>query len=273
MANLGEYDYDAIAACKSVMVELLTILGKHRHHLVVVGGWVPPLLFGEGDYVGSIDVDLAVDWRELSHYVYETIRNELLARGYSQELGDVPGRFRRVVKRGDDSYSVRVDIITGEADEPGDQSHRVVQGMPVWCAKGVSVALDHFVETRIVGALPEGGENAVTARVATAAALLVMKGMALHERMKEKDAYDIYYCCLHHPRGINGLADELTQIMHIPVVSESLGHIREKFATIDFVGPVWAASVVREHGGDFEATRRDAFERVQALLAKPGISA
>lgn len=177
------------------------------------------------------------------------------------------------MKRGENSYSVRVDIITGESDELGDQTHRVVQGMPVWCAKGVSVALDHFVETRIAGTLPGGGENAVSVRVATAAALLVMKGMALHERMKEKDAYDIYYCCVHHPQRIGGLADELAQIREMPVVNESLGHIRDKFATIDFVGPVWAASVVRDHGGDFEVARRDAFERVQALLAKKGISA
>ena len=268
MANVDEYDDDAIAACKSVMVEVLTILGKHREHLVIVGGWVPPLLFGEGDHIGSIDVDLAVDWRAVPNHVYETIKNELQARGYHQESGDPPNRFRRVVQRGDDSYSVRVDIITGEDDEQAGQTHRVVQGMPVWCARGVSVALDHFIETKVTGTLPGGGENTVSVRVATAGALLAMKGMALNERMKEKDAYDVYYCCLYHPRGIDGLADELTELMEIPSVTESLQHIRDRFATIESVGPVWAASIVRDHGGDYEVARRDAFERVQALLAK-----
>jgi hypothetical protein len=95
-----------------------------------------------------------------------------------------------------------------------------------------------------------------------------MKGMALNERMKAKDAYDVYYCCLHHPKGIDGLAEELAQLMHIPAVTESLAHIRDKFATIESVGPVWAASVVRDQGGDYELTRRDAFERVQGLLAQ-----
>ena len=268
MASLDEYDDGAIEACKSVMVEVLTILGKHRDHLVVVGGWVPPLLFGEGDHIGSIDVDLAVDWRAVPNHVYETIKKELQARRYSQESDDPPNRFRRVVQRGDDSYSVCVDIITGESDEQGGQTHRVVQGMPVWCAKGVSVALDNFIETEVTGTLPGGGENTVSTRVATVGAFLVMKGMALSERMKEKDAYDVYYCCLHHPKGIDGLADELTQLMEIPTVTESLQHIHDKFATIESVGVVWAASVVRDHGGDDEMARRDAFERVQGLLAK-----
>jgi hypothetical protein len=55
--------------------------------------------------------------------------------------------------------------------------------MPVWCAKGVSVALDHFIETKATGTLPGGRANAVSVRVATAGALLVMKGMALNERI------------------------------------------------------------------------------------------
>lgn len=267
MANLDDYHDDAIDACRSVMVEVLTILGKHRAHLVLVGGWVPPLLFGEGDHIGSIDVDLAVDWRAVPDHVYETIKSKLLTRGYVQEPSVPPNRFRREVKRGEDSYSIRVDIITGET-EGGDLTHRIVQGMPVWCAKGVSVALDHFVELKVTGTLPDGGQNEVSVRVATAGALLVMKGMALSERMKEKDAYDIYYCCLHHPQGIDGLAGELQPLMVLSTVAESLAHIRDKFSTMNAVGPVWAATVIRDHGGDYEMARRDAFERVQGLLAK-----
>lgn len=268
MAGIDDYDDDAIAACKSVMLEVLTILGKHRQHLVIVGGWVPPLLFGEGDHIGSIDVDLAIDWRVIPNHVYDTIMNALVARGYGREVRDPANRFRRVVERGGESYSIRVDFITGEFEDWSDQPQRLVQGMPVWCAKGVSVALDHFIELKVTGTLPGGGENAVLARVATAGALLVMKGMALHERMKEKDAYDIYYCCLHHQGGLDGLAGELQQLVGMPTVTESLEHIRDKFSTLDSVGPVWAATVIREHGGDYEAARRDALERVQGLLAK-----
>jgi hypothetical protein len=33
----------------------------------------------------------------------------------------------------------------------------------------------------------------------------VMKGMALHDRLKEKDAWDIYYCTKNYTGGIDKL--------------------------------------------------------------------
>ncbi len=87
-----------------------------------------------------------------------------------------------------------------------------------------------------------------------------------------KDAYDIYYCCVHHPGGIDGLASELQEILENPVVNESLHNIRDKFAALDSVGPVWAASVVRDDGEDFDFAKRAAFERVQRLLGQLGIT-
>jgi len=266
VADLSDYSDEAIAACRSVMVEVLTILGKHRQHLVIVGGWVPQLLFSAGDHIGSIDVDLAIDWRQIPNHIYETIKNDLRGRGYYQDTEDAPNRFRRDVQRGAETYVIRVDLITGDDSIDSGQTHRVVQGMPVWCARGVHVALDHCIETEVIATLPEGGENTISVRVATAGALIVMKGIALSERMKEKDAYDIYFCCCHHPGEIDGLVEELRPMLDDSTVAESLKLIREKFATMESVGPVWAATVVREAGGDYEFARRDAHERVNALL-------
>jgi len=248
------------------MVEVLTILGKHRDHLVVVGGWVPPLIFGEGEHIGSIDVDLAVDWRQLPSHVYETIKNDLVTRGYFQDEDDPPNRFRRDVTRGERIISVKVDLITGDEDDQQGSSHRFVQGIPVWCARGVHVAFETCTQVRVSGTLPDGGDDSVSVRVAKAGALVVMKGMALNERMKEKDAYDIYHCLREHPNGVEGVAAELRSIAGEAVVAEALGHIREKFATMDSVGPVWAGQVIEACGGDYEMARRDAFERAQTLL-------
>jgi len=49
------------------------------------------------------------------------------------------------------------------------------------------------VEVTIEGDLPDGGRDRVDVRVAVLVPWLVIKGMALHERIKEKDAFDIYY--------------------------------------------------------------------------------
>jgi hypothetical protein len=262
----ADYDDDTIAACHSVLLEALTVLGKQREHLVVVGGWAPALLYGAGGHVGSIDVDLALDGRRLPNYVYETVAKDLAARSYYRQEGDPPNRFRRDVTSGSQTFTIRVDLITGVESPDATSSHRVLQGLPVWCARGVEVALDHWTEVKVSGTLPGGGNNTVAVRVATAAALVVMKGIALEERMKEKDAYDIYYCLRHHPAGVAGLAGELRALAHDATVQAALRSIGQKFDTIDSVGPVWAAQVTAQSGGDYEQARRDAFERAAALL-------
>lgn len=45
-----------------------------------------------------------------------------------------------------------------------------------------------FREILIEGTLPDGGHDAVSIRVASIVPFFVMKGMALHDRLKEKDA-------------------------------------------------------------------------------------
>ena len=265
MVNLDDYSDDAIAACKSVLVESLTVLGRHRQHLVLVGGWVPPLLMPDAGHIGTIDIDLAIDSRQIPAYLYETISNDLQRAGY--RTTGIPNRFEREVRVGSKKVTVKLDLITGEYGHPPDGgTHQLIQGMPVWRSRGVDVALDHSVEIRVSGALPDGGVNEVRLRVAVITAFLVMKAFALDERKKEKDAYDIYFCLANHPGGIGALAHEFRPLMDNGLVREALAKTCAKFKTIDSVGPVWAAQVVQASGGDYELTRRDAFERATTLF-------
>ncbi len=63
---------------------MIHLFGEYRDHIVVVGGWVPDLLLGnkKTPHVGSMDVDLALDHRNLRDDGYKTIRKLLLDRGY-----------------------------------------------------------------------------------------------------------------------------------------------------------------------------------------------
>ena len=44
MAVKSDYDRESVDCCLSHLIELFTILGEFRGHLVVVGGWVGSLL-------------------------------------------------------------------------------------------------------------------------------------------------------------------------------------------------------------------------------------
>lgn len=70
--------------------------------------------------------------------------------------------------------------------------------------------------------LPEGGKDSVTVRVASIVPFIVMKGMALADRMKEKDAWDIYYCLKHYPGGLDPLVDAFKPFMSHGLVKDSV---------------------------------------------------
>jgi hypothetical protein len=136
-------------------------------------------------------------------------------------------------------------------------------------ARGCDLAFTGAAEMTLSGTLPGGGKDSVRIRVASIAPFLVMKTMAMASRLNEKDAWDIYYCIRNFPGGIEKLAEEFRSIRKNKLTQEALVKLAEKFASPEHVGP--------KHVADFEEIRdpgeralrqRDAFERINALLAK-----
>lgn len=71
MVNSKDYDTLKVNAARSVLLELSHLLGAYRSGIVIVGGWVPGLLFpGMAEqHIGSTDVDLALDRKILQEVV------------------------------------------------------------------------------------------------------------------------------------------------------------------------------------------------------------
>ena len=82
-----DYSAEGIEAAKSVLIELMQLLGEFRDHMVVVGGWVPVLLLTDArePHVGTLDIDLALDFRSISEASYRTLLEALTSRGYRQD--------------------------------------------------------------------------------------------------------------------------------------------------------------------------------------------
>lgn len=100
-----------------------------------------------------------------------------------------------------------------------------------------------------------------------------MKGMAIYDRMKEKDAYDIYYCLEHYPGGTDKLAAEFSLFLENKLVLEGLGKIRGKFSSVEHVGPAWVADFLEvTEKEDREIVMRRSYEKVNELLDILGIS-
>jgi hypothetical protein len=275
MVTRRDYTAEAVEAARSVLIELVHLLGEYKDDMVLVGGWIPEvsLPHRSGPHVGSMDVDIALNHRKIRDEGYRMIQELLRSRGYQQ--GEQPFIFFRSVRIGDYEVKVQVDLLAGEYEGTSrGHRHQRVQGILARKARGCDLAFELSTEVRIEGMLPGGAQDTVTVRVASIVAFLVMKGMVMEARMKEKDAWDIYYCLLNYPGGIDALAEEFKTHLHHGLVREGLRKMAGKFSSAKAFGP---KSVADFEGIDdpeeSERIERDAYERVNALLSRLGITA
>jgi hypothetical protein len=264
----NEYDRLLVEAAHRVLLEVARLLYDYRDGIVVVGGSVPGLIFGQNptEHIGTIDVDIALDQNTIQEVGYRSIMLLLSKRGYVQ--GDQPFIFYRTLQIDDQEIKVEVDFLAGEYGGTS-KAHRtqIVQDMRPRKARACDLAFQNPIQISIEGTLPEGGKDRASIQVASIVPFLMMKAQALKSRLKEKDAYDIYYCLTNFPGGIDALVEAFRAFPDHPLIREGLEILSEKFSSADSVGPVFVTNFLDENGPDTRAfIQRDAYERVQYLL-------
>ncbi len=266
MVSKSEYGTREVEAAKNVLVELMQILGEYREQMVLIGGWVPFFLFGSG-HVGSTDIDLALDKDEIAADVYHTIRENLEKHGYQE--GTQKFQFiKSVTIDSGDPIDVQVDFLAGEYGGTGKgHRHQKVQDITPRKARGCELALAYHTRISVSGRMPNGALNTVDVQLSDVVPFIVMKGMALYDRMKEKDAWDIYYCVKAYANGPEALVQKFREVLTHGLVQEGLSKIRSKWLSIDHMGPVHVVTFEELSDREERARlQRDAFERVTALL-------
>lgn len=270
-----DYTAEALRAAKTVLIELVQIFGEFRDHVVVVGGSVPGLLLHDAaePHVGTLDIDLALDFRNIPEASYQSLLKALTSRGYRQDDGQPFRFFRDVPFPNRDTITVEVDLLAGEYGGTS-RSHRtqVVQDARARKARGCDLVFENNELVALEGELPGGGHLTVQCRVSAIVPFLVMKGMALADRLKEKDAYDVYYCVRRYRGGLTALVDTFRPHMGNSLVREGLTKIREKFLSPVHAGPKWVADFLEiADPAERAIQQRAAYEQVAALLEKLGI--
>ncbi len=273
VSSRADYSQQATQAAHMVMLELVRILGEYHDDIVLVGGWVPELLFSQAQprHIGSTDVDLAVNHRTIGQERYRTILAHMHKQGYVE--AHQPFSFFRTVMVENRPIKVQVDLLSGEYGGMGKKHrHQSVQDIKARKARGCDLAFEMTEEVKIEGTLPTGGKDSASVKVAGIVPFLVMKGMALADRLKAKDAWDILFCLRNCHGGNAALAEAFRPHLSNKLVAEGLGKIRDKFQSVAHVGPVSCADFEEiTDREDREVRERDAFERVNDLLQRLGI--
>jgi len=268
MVNRNDYNDLQVRAAKSVLLELGHALGQYRDHFVVIGGWVPELILQDSKekHVGSIDVDIAFDHREIGETEYKLIHDILISLGY--EEGKQPFIFLKKFRLDDQEVVVEVDLLSGEYNGT-DGNHRTqkIQNIHTRKARGADLVFTHNQKVIIKGRLPSGSKDSTEVRVSSVPAFIVMKAFALRDRLKQKDAYDIIFCLKNFPGGIDELISRFKPILKNGLTLEALNILEDKFSSVDSLGPEFAAEFESlSDREEISLLKRDAFERVQYFL-------
>lgn len=267
-------DFDPVTtgASRSALLELARTLKHYSDALVLVGGWVPYLLIEEHlrpgnpfTHVGSIDIDLVVDPSKIGEDEYRTIVELMGDVGWRE----IPGKrfsFLRTVPSTDGvPRDIQVDFLTPTLDGPGrEHRHRPIQpDLQARTMRGAELALTHRSLRKLSGNLPDGAETAAGILMLDVVGCLGTKGIALGERFKHKDAYDIVSILDNYGSGVSEMASLFKPFASDPLIDEALRVIEDKFRTERSEGPVWYAEFLK---GD--AVAREANTQRALQLAK-----
>lgn len=275
-----DYDDRRTNAAMSVLIEVGQILGSFRDKFLVAGGAVPWLLLNNEDmpHIGTNDVDLILDAEVLDgDDEYAELVTTLIERGCVQ---DAAGRRFQLVREvcpadGGTPIKIVIDFLIPQDAKIAKNRPSLIDNFSVIRADGAGLALQFREIIDIGGPMPEGGINRVCIAVASIPAFLVMKGFALGNRLKTKDAYDIYYCVRNYPGGPNALAEACRALLEHEDGRNSYTTIDEKFEAVDGFGPTSVRKFVEGTRALQSRTpdqwQQDAFGQIDAWLHALGL--
>jgi hypothetical protein len=186
----NEFTEGQVKACHSVLIELVHILGDFADDMAIVGGWVPTLLLpGAGErHIGSMDVDVALNSQKIGEEAYTTISKILTRHGYKHnESKDAQFRYFKDVSVDSTAYNVAVDLLTGEyGGKTGkNRRHEPIQDIKARKARGADLVFDRTETVVVTGDLPNNaGKDSVKCKIAGVVPFIVMKSMAIGNRIK-----------------------------------------------------------------------------------------
>ncbi|HUD44390.1 MAG TPA: hypothetical protein VMR41_02505 [Patescibacteria group bacterium] len=258
----------------SHLLELMLMLRSYKEGLVIVGGWTPYFLLKKFQkpeivfqHAGSIDIDIAVDPKVIDEIQYAKLAELLLEKGYEPN----PKVEFSYIKRIETEFGQREIVVDFLAPFSGgtSKSHRNQRVQNDFLArkiKGADLAFTNRIEFTLEGKLPNKSKASATFYIADIVAILAMKGYVLGQRLKQKDAYDIYSLVMYYKNGVTSIAEEIRPFMTHELIQESIKNLQEHFKAEDWVGPGLVADFFRETGEAREQRMTQAYVEVQRLL-------
>ena len=250
--DLGSYTPEALAACQKALRTLLARIGPWGTNVVLVGGLVPQYLVpnvpdGITAHVGTTDLDLVIGIIVTTddEETYRTLQTNLIDARFhpaTNEEGNVES-FRW--QRDDvDGLTVTVEFFCPVGDgTPGRLLRRPVDGagsrLSAIRLEGAELAAGDYLAVPLPGEVLDlgGRRDDIEVRAANVLPFISLKALAIAEREKDKDAYDLVWtiAALGPDHAVESAAR--SPVLDDPVVRKARHLLAEHFATIESIGP------------------------------------
>lgn len=275
--HFSDYDQETTERCERALLTLLGDIGPWRERIYLAGGLAPRYLTGtlpEGarGHIGTTDVDVIIGLAlaDEAPETYRTLQNNLEKASFRQQ--EPSFRWARDV----DGVTVLIEFLC-ETDQvqPGrifkPKGEYTGSKLGAFNVRGAQLARHDYIERQIRGErLDDGGQSAVSLRVANVLPYAVLKIFSFQDRHENKDAYDLVFTLLNQeggPRAAGGAAADSPVARH-PQIAEALALLGERFADIAQDGPAAYAAFLASPGDqdDNARLRREAVATVRAFL-------
>lgn len=256
---------------------MLGDIGPWRERIYLAGGLAPRYLTatlpeGARGHVGTTDVDVIIGLAlaDEAPETYRTLQNNLEKASFRQQ--EPSFRWAREV----DGVTVLIEFLC-ETDQvqPGrifkPKDEYTGSKLSAFNVPGAQLARHDYIERQIRGErLDNGGQSAVSLRVANVLPYAVLKIFSFQDRHENKDAYDLVFTLLNQEGGPRaaGAAAAHSPVARHPQITEALALLGERFADIAQDGPAAYAAFLAsaDDQEDNARLRREAVATVRAFL-------
>ena len=230
----GDYDDRTTAAVKSVLIEIGQILGNSRgqvcdHAAAPFPGccWAKPRCWHVGHRRrGPRPRSGRLGRRRNTFASSKPFRNKATFNGTICGASNSCALSPPATDGPD--IDVVVDFLMPRDAEITRNTPPLISQFAVQRADGADLALRFYQMVAIEGHMPDGDHNRVNIAVASIPALLAMKGYAIANRLKRKDAYDIYYSVRNFPDGIDALVEATRPLLDVGSALQGYSSISEQ---------------------------------------------
>ena len=212
-----DYSPEHVGKLKEILVAIYAALGGLSEDFYLVGGLVPDLLVKNQltylkEYLGTLDIDLAIKFAVSQKGKYKNLYNILRSLGFAKQktVDGADVENHSFIKYEGGYKPIVIDLITDDNFKPSaDKLKEIAPNVDAVKFRGVYLVFDDFIVTSI----GRHGKKIIKIKIPNIIPFLALKAFAYsnEEGRAAKDAYDMWYTVVNFKNGPSSVKEELSK--------------------------------------------------------------